>query len=126
MNAIHQYVVHLFDNLLKEYFIERNNLCLLLSDAARYMTAAGNVLKELYPWLLHVTCISHFFHNCAEKISRKYSNVDNLITRIKASIVKNKERKNGFRAIGIPPELVVTRWESYLKLLFITLINYLK
>ena len=114
-NANHQYVVHLIDNLLREFAVEREDFCLLLSDAARYMTAAGNVLKELYPRLLHVTCVSHLFHNCAEKIRGKYSNVDNLIARVKAVVVKNKERKNSFRGIGIPPEPIVTRWASWLK-----------
>jgi len=111
----HQYVVHLVDNLLRNFQVERHNFCLLLSDAARYMVSAGNVLKELYPRLLHVTCVSHLFHNCAEKIRGQYSNVDNLIARVKASIVKNKERKNRFYEIGIPPEPVITRWTSWLK-----------
>ena len=85
------------------------------TDAARYMTAAENVFKELYPQLFQVTCVSHLFHNCAEKIRAHYFNVDNLITRIKAALIKNKERINRFREIGIPPDPVVTRWVSWLK-----------
>lgn len=111
----HQYVVHMIDDLLREYDVQRNNFSLLLSDAARYMTAAGNLLKELYPTLLHVTCVSHLLHNCAEKVRAKFTNVDNLIAKIKAAIVKNNNRKNQFRGIGIPPTPVITRWGSWLK-----------
>ena len=37
--------------------------CLLLSDAAKYMIAAGVTLKSLYPKLFHVTCVAHLLHN---------------------------------------------------------------
>ena len=87
----------------------------LLTDAARYMTTAGKVLKELYPQLFHVTCVSHLFHSYAEKTRAHYFNVDNLITRIKAALIKNKERRNRFREISILPEPVVTQWVSWLK-----------
>ena len=60
------------------------------------------MLKELYSQFFHVTCVSHLFHNCAEKIRAHNSNVDNLIARIKAALIKNKERRNRFREIGIP------------------------
>ena len=49
------------------------------------------------------------------KIREHYSMVDNLIERIKASIVKNKERRNMFREISIPPQPIITRWGSWLK-----------
>ena len=38
-----------------------------------------------------------------------------MITRIKESIVKKKNRKNRFREIGIPPEPAFTRCGSWLK-----------
>ena len=54
------------------------------------------------------THVSYLFHNCAEKIRAHYSNVDNLIVRIKGTLIKNKERSNRFREIGIPSVPVVT------------------
>ena len=40
------------------------NRSLLLSDAAKYMIAAGITLKSLYPKLFHVTCVAYLLHNC--------------------------------------------------------------
>ena len=38
-------------------------LGLLLSDAAKYVVAAGAVHKSLYPKLFHVTCVAHLLYN---------------------------------------------------------------
>jgi len=110
-----QYVVHLVDDVLKSLDVDRNDFALLLSDAARYMTAAGNVLKVLYPHLLHVTCITHLLHNCAEKVRAFYNDVDNVIARVKAATVKNKDRMNAFQQVGKPPQPVLTRWTTWLR-----------
>jgi len=59
--------------------------------------------------------MSHLFHNCAERIRSKFDSVDNLISRLKAATIKNKERKLLFRDIGFPPTSVITRWTSWLK-----------
>ena len=109
-----QYVVYLIDDLIRECNVSRHNFSLLLSDAARYMAAAGNALKFMYPQMFHVTCVSHLLHNCAEKVRGHYANVDNVIARVKAFISKNKSRRNLFHEIGIPPQPVVTRWGSWL------------
>ena len=60
------------DDSLKKMNIAREKFLLLLSDAARYMIKASETLKIMYPRLLHVTCIAHLLHNCAEHI-RAYS-----------------------------------------------------
>ena len=39
--------------------INRNSFCLLLSDVAKCMVAAGVILKSLYSKLFHVICVSH-------------------------------------------------------------------
>lgn len=110
----HHYVVHLVDDVIKSLEIDRHSFVLLLSDAARYMTAAGSLLKVLYPEMLHVTCVAHLFHNCAQKVRGHFNNVDKLIASVKAAIVKNKSRKEMFRSIGLPPDTIVTRWASWL------------
>ena len=56
------------DDAVKNLGINRS-FCLFLSDAAKYMIAAGITLKSLYPKLFHVTCVAHLLHNCAVKIS---------------------------------------------------------
>jgi len=88
---------------------------LLLSDAARYMTAAGRLLQQLYPRLFHVTCTAHLLHNCAEKVRAYFSDVDDLIATVKAATVRSKDRKELFASIGYPPQPVVTRWATWLK-----------
>ena len=86
---------------------------LLLSDAAKYMIAAGVTLKSLYPKLFHVTCVAHLLHNGAMKIKSHLEDVDQLIAKVKAVTIKNKTRQAKFSAIGYP-EPVSTRWESWL------------
>lgn len=91
---------------------------LLLTDAATYMTAAGKVLREMYPQLFHVTCVAHLLHNCAQKVRAHFPRVDELIATVKAATVKNADRRNQFSAIGSVPSPVPTRWASWLEAAF--------
>ena len=90
------------DNALKKPDIQRHNF-VLLSDAARYMTACTAALKLLYPRLFHVTCMAHLLHNCAEKVRSHFQQVDNLIAKVKVVTMKNKSRRNKFNEISTPP-----------------------
>ena len=63
-----QTVIHAVDDAIKTLQSDRSNFVLLLSDAVRYMTAAGCLLKKIYPRLFHVTCTAHLLHNCADKV----------------------------------------------------------
>ena len=56
------------DDILRLIEIKRENFLLLLTDAARYMFLAGKTLKELYPSLMHVTCVARLLHNCAMRV----------------------------------------------------------
>ena len=59
----------------------------LLSDAASYMRACSTTLKVLYPNTFHVTFLAHMMmHNCAERVWSYFTDVDNLIARVKAVI----------------------------------------
>ena len=109
-----QIVATKIDDVLRKLDVEWNNFVLLLSDAARYMTACTTTLKLLYPRLFHVTCMAHLLHNCAEKVRGQFADVDNLIARVKAVTVNNKTRRSQFAKIGSPPQPVVTRWGSWL------------
>ena len=80
-----------------------------MSDAARYMQAAGKTLKNMYPQLFHVTCVPHLLHNCALRVKARYPTVDDLIACVKAATVKNKTRQAMFEAIGKPPQPSTTR-----------------
>ena len=113
-----QAIIHVLDDVIKAMKIDRENFVLLLSDAARYMTAAGSLLMQLYPRLSHVTCIAHLLHNCAEKVWNSFGAVDTLIATVKAATVRNKDRKELFSEIGYPPDPVITRWGTWLKAAF--------
>ena len=83
------------DNAVRNLGKNRNFFCLLLSDAAKYMIAAGITLKSLYPKLFHITCVAHLLHNCAIKIKSHFEDVDQLIAIVKAATIKkNPDRQN--------------------------------
>ena len=79
---------------------------LLLSDATKYMIAAGVTLKSHYPKLFHMTCVAYLLHNCAIKIKSHFEDVDQLIAKVKTVIIKNKTRQAKFSAFGYPPQPV--------------------
>ena len=59
------------DDAVHSLGVAREKFCLLLTDGARYTTAAGVLLKKLYPRLFQVTCMAHLLHNCAMKDGRQ-------------------------------------------------------
>ena len=81
------------EDAVRNLGINRSFFCLLLSDAAKYMIAAGITLKSLYLKLFHVTCVAHLLHNCAMKIKSHFEDVDQLIAKVKAVTIKNKTRR---------------------------------
>ena len=66
------------DDILRQLEIKRENFSLFLTDAARYMSSAGKTLKELYPSLMHVTCVAHLLHNCAMRVRAHFKNIDEV------------------------------------------------
>ena len=110
VKTVNQQIVTMkIGDALKKLDIQRHNFVLLLSDAARYMTACIATLKLLYPRLFHVTCMAHFLHKCAEKVRSHFQQVDNLIAKVKVVNVKNKNRQSEFNEIGIPLQPVLIR-----------------
>ena len=69
-------ILHAVDDILRQLEIKRENFSLFLTDAARYMSSAGKILKELYPSLMHVTCVAHLLHNCAMRVRAHFKNID--------------------------------------------------
>ena len=76
------------DNAVRNLGINRSFFCLLLSDAAKYMIAAGITLKSLYRKLFHVTCVAHLLHNFAIKVKSHFEDVDQLIAKVETVTVK--------------------------------------
>ena len=104
-------ILHTVDDILRQLEIKRENFSLYLTDAARYMSLAGKTLKELYPSLMHVTCVAHLLHNCAMRVRAYFKNSDEIIATI-----KNKDCKKDFHNAGLPssPDPVITRWATWL------------
>ena len=88
------------DDAVRNLGINKSLFCLLLSDAAKYMIAAGITLKFLCPKLFQVTCVAHLLHNCAMKIKSHFEDVDQLNAKVKAVTIINKTRLAKFSAIG--------------------------
>ena len=108
-DSISNIIAQAFDDAVRNLGINRSFFCLLLSDAAKCMIAAGITLKSLYPKLFHMTCVAHLSHNCAIKIKSHFEDVHQLIAEVKAVTIKNKTRQAKFSAIGYPPQPVPTR-----------------
>ena len=110
-------ILHTVDDILRQLEIKRENFSLFLTDAARYMFLAGKTLKELYPSLMHITCVAHLLHNCAMRVRAHFKNIDQIIATIKAASIKNKVRKKDFHDAGLPSprDPVVTRWATCLR-----------
>ena len=81
------------------------------------MSSVGRTLKELYPSLMHVTCVAHLLHNCAMRARAYFKNIDEVVATIKAATIKNKDRKKDFHHAGLPspPDPVITRWATWLR-----------
>ena len=61
-----QTVVNAINDAVCTLQTDRVNFALLLTDAARCMTAADCVVKQTYPRLFHITSVAHGLHNAAE------------------------------------------------------------
>ncbi|KAF7672855.1 hypothetical protein CDIK_4543, partial [Cucumispora dikerogammari] len=72
-------------------------------------------LKVFYENIMHITCISHLYHNSAMKIRNAFPDVDFLISSIKPLMIKNVEIQKLFRKFKQIPEPVVTRWGLWLE-----------
>ena len=59
INVNNSIILHTVNDILRQLEIKRENFSLFLTDAARYMSLAGKTLKELYPSLMHVTCVAY-------------------------------------------------------------------
>ena len=116
-NVNNSIILHTVDDILRQLEIKRENFSLFLTDAARYMSSAGKTLKELYPSLMHVTCVAHLLHNCAMRVRAHFKNIHEAIATIKAATIKNKDRKKDFHDAGLPspPDPVITKWATWLR-----------
>ncbi|KAF7685340.1 hypothetical protein CDIK_3911, partial [Cucumispora dikerogammari] len=61
-------VSQIIDDAVKKYNLTRKCFKPLIFDAASYIIKAVQSLKVFYENIMHITCISHLYHNSAMKI----------------------------------------------------------
>lgn len=115
LSVDNELILTYLDVTLHNFSINLNQIILIITDAAKYMVKAFKVLSNQNYSFFHVTCLAHLIHNCAIRIKASYINVDNCIARIKLITIKNKSNADLFKNIGKPPDVIVTRWSSWLK-----------
>ena len=102
------------DDQLRQLCSKQENAALLLTNAACYMSLAGNTLKELYPFLMHVTCIARLLNNCTTRVPAYFENIYGVVATIKAATIKIKDRKKDIHVASLPslsdPE--ITKWTT--------------
>ena len=108
-------ILHTVDDIFRQLEIKRENFALLLTDAARYMFLAGKTLKELYPFLMHVTALYTYY--ITARVRAYFKNINEVVATIKAATFKTKDCKNDFHEAGLlsPPDPVITRWATRLR-----------
>lgn len=104
-----------FEKARQKLICLKENVLLLISDAAAYMLKVGKILRECYKNIFHITCIAHLYQNCCLKIISYYKNVNDLIGSVKDSTVNSKDRRNMFKSIKLPPGTILTRFSTWLK-----------
>ena len=82
-------ILHTVDDIFQQLETKRENFSLVLTDAAWCMSLSGKALKELYPCLMHVTCVAYLLHNCVMRAHAHFKNIDEIIVTIKAATIKN-------------------------------------
>ena len=107
------------DTLISFYYgqVFSGRVLLLVSDAAPYMCLAGKNLQSLHNRLIHVTCTAHALHRICEKARECFSNVNKLISTARKVFLKCPSRVALYREkmrCLLPPDVVVTRWGSWL------------
>ena len=62
------FFLHTVDDILRQLDNKRGDFALLLTHSGCYMSLTCKTPKELYPSLMHVTCIAHLLHNCTIRV----------------------------------------------------------
>ena len=98
--------------------IERDDIPLLVTDAAPCMKKAATGLRCLYTKMIHVTFVAHELQRVAEQIRQCYPKIDLLFSSMKKVFLKAPYRVELFRQIApdlaLPPRPIITRWGTWL------------
>lgn len=99
--------------LLEDSFEAETQILLLGTDGVTYMLLFGKTIKDIYPKIIHVTCLDHGFHRLCETVRILYSDVNELISNGKKIFRKSPSRIQKFKTLApgvpLPPRPIVTR-----------------
>lgn len=112
----HSTIAKFFFDTLRILGIDFDNVLVLVTDAAPYMSKAAVGIKILIPKLIHIFCLAHNLHRVCEKIRSKYDDVNELIAMGKKVFEKAPYRRKLLfdNGLALPPEPIVTRWGTWL------------
>jgi hypothetical protein len=91
------------------------------------MKAAICGIKGLFVNMSHVTCIVNALHNTSEAVRNRCKILNNLIVSMKEVLSKSASRKALFKEfceLELPPNPVVTRWETWIETTSYYFANY--
>lgn len=114
--TITRLVVAAVNNFVGSSGAER--VLLLVTDAARYMIAAGQKLQNIYPNMIHITCLAHCLHRICERVRDNYTDVDSFVSNVKKIFLKAPNRIHHYKQmcpnLPLPPKPVITRWGTWI------------
>lgn len=98
------------------------NIRLVMSDNARYMIKCVNdVLKPLFPKMVHSTCWAHIISLVGSKWVDVFAEVNSFVADMKSIFVHSAARKRRYESllkrlgkpVKLAPQPVLTRWNSW-------------
>ncbi|KAJ8957861.1 hypothetical protein NQ318_001857 [Aromia moschata] len=112
-------ITHIVGNALMNVGITTEQVLLFVTDAAAHMKNAGVRLKQIYPHMVHITCLTHGLHQVAEEIRKQYPAVDKFVFATKNLLSKASDHRRNFKRalpnIPLPTDPVCTRWGDLVK-----------
>ena len=104
-------------NILYPKGIQYEELCLIVTDRAKYMPLAIKNLKEMFPNLHYVTYICHAIHNLCDKIRKDNPLANKFIGLVKDILSKSPQRQQiffEFINLNLPSTVILTRWGTWI------------
>ena len=106
--------------------ISFENAMSIVTDSAAYCKKAyKDVLSAVYPYPIHVLCITHIVNLASEVFRHQddFKHASDLIALVKSSLFKTPGRKNSFTLfltefiasadVKLPPVPISSRWNSW-------------
>ena len=81
-------------NMLTPHVIDKNDILLIITNAAPYMIKSVKSLNVLYTKMMHLTCLAHLLNRVCEEIRSLFPNVDLLIYNAKKVFSKSTQKCN--------------------------------